>query len=57
MSKPDFWTSSAEAMELTNEGNRLIAQAIAELARDLWHRMGNAMVSLMNTEHRHLPPV
>ncbi len=35
MSEPDFWTQSAEAMELTVEGNRLIAQEVAAFARDL----------------------
>jgi hypothetical protein len=53
MPKPDFWTQSAEAMELTIEGNRLIAQ----WALDLWHRLGNLLVAALNAEQRHLPPV
>ena len=57
MQNPDFWTQSGQAMELTIEGNRLIAQAIAERARDLWHRLGNALAGPWATESRHLPPV
>jgi hypothetical protein len=57
MHEPDFWTQSAEAMELAIEGNRLIAREVADLARDLWHRMGRALVTMLSAEHRHLPPV
>lgn len=57
MSEPDFWTQSAEAMELTVEGNRLIAQEVAAFARDLWHRLGRSLVGHLSAEHRHLPPV
>jgi hypothetical protein len=57
MHEPDFWTQSAEAMELTIEGNRLIAQEIAALVRDLWHRVGRALAAQLSAQHRHLPPI
>jgi hypothetical protein len=57
MQKPDFWTQSADAMELTVEGNRLITQAIAQIARDLRYRLGRALVAMLSTENRHLPPI
>jgi hypothetical protein len=57
MHEPDFWTQSAEAMELTIEGNRLIAREIATLVRDLWHRMVRSVASQLSAEHRHLPPI
>jgi hypothetical protein len=57
MHEPDFWTQSAEAMELTIEGNRLIAQEIAALVRDLWHRVGRALATQLSAQHRHLPPI
>jgi len=55
MHDSDFWTQSAEAMELSIEGRRLIAQEIAELARDLWHRLGHSLVGMLSAEHRHVP--
>ncbi len=57
MHNPDFWATSAEAMELTIEGNRLIAREIADLVRTLWHRLGAALTAMVTSEHRHLPPV
>jgi hypothetical protein len=57
MYEPNFWIHSAEAMEQIAEGNRLIAQEIAQLARDLWHRTGHAVVATLSAEHRHLPPI
>jgi hypothetical protein len=57
MHEPDFWTQSAEAMELTIEGNRLIAQEIAALARNLWHRVTHSLVAMLSAEHRQLPPI
>jgi hypothetical protein len=57
MHEPDVWTQSAEAMELTIEGNRLIAREIAQLARNLWHRMGRTIFATLSAEHRHLPPI
>jgi hypothetical protein len=57
MYESDFWTQSAEAMELTIEGNRLIAQEIAALARDLWHRAGRALANQLSAQHRQLPPI
>ena len=57
MHEPDVWTRSTEAMELTIEGNRLIAREIAQLARNLSHRMGHTIVATLSAEHRHLPPI
>jgi hypothetical protein len=39
MHEPDFWTNNAEALELSIEGNRLIARELAELVRDGWLRL------------------
>jgi hypothetical protein len=57
VNEPNFWTQSAEAMELTIEGNRLIAREIADLARDLWNRIARGLVAMLSAEHRHLPPI
>jgi hypothetical protein len=57
MHKPDFWTESADAMELTVEGERLITEAIIKMARDLRYRLGRAMVAMLSNENRHLPPI
>jgi hypothetical protein len=57
MQEPSFWTQSADAMEMTIEGNRLIAEEIAGGLRGFWHRFGHAMVAMLSAEHRHLPPV
>ena len=57
MHKPDFWTQSAEAMELTVEGNHLITQAIAQMARNLRYRLRRALVAMLSAENRHLPPI
>jgi hypothetical protein len=57
MNKADLWTESADAMELTVEGERLITQAIVKMARDLRHRAGRALAAMLSAENRHLPPV
>ena len=59
MHEPDFWTSYAEAMEMSIEGNRLIAQEIADVTRNLWHRAVRSFDSLIHSsgQHQHLPPV
>ena len=57
MQKPDFWTESADAMELTVEGERLITQAIIQVARDLRDRLRRAFVAMLSAENRHLPPI
>jgi hypothetical protein len=57
MQNPDFWTESAEVMELTVEGERLISQAIVKMARDLRYRLGRALVAMLSAENRHLPPI
>jgi ubiquinone biosynthesis protein UbiJ len=57
MIKTDYWTQSAETMELTVEGNHLITQAFVKMARDLRNRLGRALAAMLSTENRHLPPV
>jgi hypothetical protein len=59
MYEPDFWTSSAEAMELSIEGNRLIAREIADLLRGLWQRTLRSLDGAIRGigQHGHLPPV
>lgn len=59
MQKTDLWTSYAEAMELSLEGNRLIAQEISGMLRDLWQRTVHALDGMLRGmgQHRHLPPV
>jgi len=54
-----YWADCAEAMELSIEGNRLIAQELAAGLRTVWRR---ALVWLDEClrgigQHRHLPPV
>jgi hypothetical protein len=59
MRESDFWNNYAEAMELSIEGNRLIAREIADLLRGLWQRAARALDGMTNGtgQHRHLPPV
>jgi hypothetical protein len=59
MNEFDFWNDYAKSMELSIEGNRLIAGEIAELARALWHRTVRTFDALMHNvgHHRHLPPI
>jgi hypothetical protein len=59
MHEPDFWTDCAEAMELSIEGNRLIAREIADLLRGLWQRSVRSLDGAIRGlgQHRHLPPV
>ncbi|HET6308684.1 MAG TPA: hypothetical protein VFG12_15955 [Rhodopila sp.] len=57
MHKSEFWASHAEAMELSAEGNRLIAQEIAALSAALWHRVVRSFDGLIHGagQHRQLP--
>jgi hypothetical protein len=55
MHEPDFWTSYAESVEMSIEGNRLIAHEVAEMARDLWHRAVRSFHG--SARHQHLPPL
>jgi hypothetical protein len=59
MHEPDFWTNNAEAMEMTIEGNRLLAREIADMARGLWQRMVRGLDAAIQTlgHHRHQPPI
>lgn len=59
MDEPDFWTNFADAMEMSIEGNRLIARELAEAGGELWHRMLHLLRSSLHgrRQQRHLPPV
>ncbi|MEA2739089.1 MAG: hypothetical protein QOH05_2396 [Acetobacteraceae bacterium] len=59
MQEPDFWSNYAEAMELSIEGNRLIAREIADLLRGAWNRTMRSLDGAIRGlgQHRHLPPV
>jgi hypothetical protein len=54
MNEHGFWDDCAEAHRLAIEGNRLIAQEIAEGIRGLWRRV---MRWLDVGPRRHLPPI
>lgn len=59
MHEPDFWTCCAEAMEMSIEGNRLIAAEIGDVISRLWRRVGHSLHRLVHepANHRHLPPI
>lgn len=59
MHEPDFWTNYADSMEMSIEGNRLIAREIGELFRGLWQRTTRFVDGMIRGlgQHRHLPPV
>jgi hypothetical protein len=59
MYQPDFWTRQAEAMEMSIEGNRLIAREIANLVRGVWQKFVGGLDALLASlgQHGHLPPV
>lgn len=60
MHEPDFWTCCAESMEMSIEGNRLIAAEIAWGFQTLWRRIGRwlgSIASVARVPNRHLPPV
>jgi hypothetical protein len=59
MHEPDFWSQSAEAMEQTIEGRRLIALEIADVASKLWHEMLRWCEGLIHRldGRRQLPPL
>ncbi len=58
MQKPDFWTNCGETMELTAEGNRLIAQEVATLVSGIWQRAVHSFGGLLHGlgQHQQLPP-
>lgn len=58
MHKPDFWTSYAEAMEMSLEGNRVIAWELAGLVSTLWKKVTHAFEGLLHGlgQRQHLPP-
>ena len=55
----DFWTQSAEAMELAAEGDRLIANEVARGMRNFGRRAINSLDELLEGLGKpgHLPPV
>ena len=57
--EPDIWTHYAGSLELSVDGNRLIAREIAEGAGKPWRLMVRSVGGLVRVteEHRHLPPV
>ena len=59
MHEPDFWTRYADSVEMSVEGNRLIAREIAEGGVRLWRLIVRSVGGLVRVadEHRHLPPV
>ncbi len=59
MQEPDFWTSCAEAMELSVEGNRLIANELADAVRKLWRRAMQSLDAAVRSQDSrpHLPPL
>jgi hypothetical protein len=46
MHEPDFWSQCAEAMELSIEGRRLIAEEVASVAHELWRDAARKLASL-----------
>jgi hypothetical protein len=54
-----YWADCAEAMELSIEGNRLIAQEIGAGARKLWRRVMQWLDDSLHGlgQRRHLPPI
>jgi hypothetical protein len=59
MNESNFWANYAEAMELSIEGNRLIAQEIADFARTVWTRAIRSLDEMLRSvgQHQHLPPI
>jgi hypothetical protein len=59
MHEPDFWSGYADAMELSIEGNRLIAREIAQAAQGFWKWMIQSFDAALRSvgQHPHLPPV
>jgi hypothetical protein len=59
MNNHDFWTDYAEAMELSIEGNRLIAQEITQWVRGLGRGIVRSLNALLQSlgHQEHLPPV
>jgi hypothetical protein len=54
-----YWDDCAEAMELSIEGNRLIAQEIAAGVQVLWRRALRWLDDSLHGigQRRHLPPI
>ena len=60
MHESDFWTRYADSVEMSVEGNRLIAQEIADGAVKLWRMIVRTFAGRLVRvagQHRHLPPV
>ncbi|WP_428490379.1 hypothetical protein [Rhodopila sp.] len=56
MHKSDFWTDWANAMELSVQGNRVIAREIGELAERLWRRLGRGVSGAVGGARPTPPP-
>jgi hypothetical protein len=59
MREPDFWTDCAKAMELSIEGQRLIAEEVTGLIRRLWWRSTQGADSIFrgSNQRGQFPPV
>lgn len=59
MSNANFWSDYADAMEMSVEGNRLIAQEIVELGRGLLRGVVRSLDGIVRNlgQHQHLPPI
>ncbi|WP_428536148.1 hypothetical protein [Rhodopila sp.] len=56
MHESDYWVDWAKAMELSVQGNRMIAREIGELAGRLWRRLGYRVTGVVGGSHPP-PPV
>ena len=59
MQEPDYWSQCAEAMELSLEGRRLIAEEVTALAREKWQDATRKLAGVVHRWHDrpHLPPI
>ena len=53
MHESDFWTSYGEAMQMSLQGNRVIAQELAMMAGDLWKKATHAFEGLRHGLGQH----
>ena len=58
MHKSDLWISYGEAMQMSLEGNRMIAHELAKAVSGLWKKATHFLESLLHGHgrHQHLPP-
>lgn len=48
MHEPDLWASYGEAMQMSLQGNRVIAQELAAMVSDLWKKAMHAFEGLLH---------